>query len=184
MAYRNGTYIAFDGLGQINPAKSDFRYYTAIQGWAAHEDIDFKYVNSHDKTAAVQDTSLRTTLEARIRERLASSKNVLVILSDKTRRSGSMLTYEIEKAVDLYNLPLICAYTDFFQVTAPRELSRRWPLALETRINTGTAAAIHIPFKKGALFDAIGQFTVHSNPLIHGVHFYSIEAHRELGCLT
>ena len=95
MAYRSGTYIAFDGLGQTNPTLSDFKYYSIIEGWASNKHIEFKYVNSHDKTCAVRDTSLRTTLESRIRERLANSKNVVVILSSNTRKSGSMLTYEI-----------------------------------------------------------------------------------------
>lgn len=183
MAYRNGNYVAFDGLGKVNPAESDFRYYATIQAWAAGKQYEFKYVDSHDKTAAVRDTSLRATLEARIRERLAASKNVIVILSDYTRRSGSMLSYEIERAVDHYSLPLICVYTDYNKIMAPGELSSRWPASLEVRINNGRARAIHIPFKKGALLDAISQFTVHTNALTHGAHYYSLEAHRELGCL-
>jgi len=182
VAYRNGNYIAFDGLGQTDPSKSDFRYYATIQAWAASKNLDFKYVNSHEKTSAVRDTSLRTTLEGRIRERLAASKNVVVILSEDTRRSGSMLSHEIEKAVDSYELPLICAYVGYSKVMAPRELSNRWPRALEDRINNGSALAIHIPFKKGALLDALGH-TVHGHSLRHGLHFYSLEAHRNLGCL-
>ena len=122
MANRTGTYIAFDGLGQTDPSKSDFKYYTSIQGWSAGKNIDFKFVNSHDKTAAVRNSSLRSTLEARIRERLSASKNVVVILSDKTRKSGSMLSFEIEKAVDTYRLPLICAYTGYNSITDPGAL--------------------------------------------------------------
>ncbi|WP_129432235.1 TIR domain-containing protein [Roseovarius sp. A46] len=183
MAYRNGNYIAFDGLGELDPTKSDFKYYSTIQAWASGKGLDFKYVNSHDKTYAVRNSSLRPTLETRIRERLAASKNVVVILSDRTRRSGSMLSYEIEKAVDRYELPLICAYTNYFKVTAPEELSHRWPEALEQRINNGTAKAIHIPFKKNALLDAIGQFTVHGHTLTNGLNFYTLDAHREFGCL-
>lgn len=30
MANRTGTYVAFDGLGQTDPTKSDFRYYSTI----------------------------------------------------------------------------------------------------------------------------------------------------------
>lgn len=184
MAYRNGNYIAFDGLGQTDPTKSDFRYYSTIQAWAVGKGLEFKYVNSHDKTYAVRDTSLRPTLEARIRERLASSKNVVVILSDQTRRTGSMLSYEIEKAVDRYNLPLICTYTNYYRVMKPRELNHRWPAALELRINNGTARAIHIPFKKLALLDAMEQFTVHRNNLTGGLNHYSANAHDELGCTS
>lgn len=162
MANRTGTYIAFDGLGKTDPTESDFKYYATIQAWSASKHIDFKFVNSHDKTAAVRDTSLRSTLEARIRERLAASKNCLVILSSDTRKSGSMLSYEIEQAVDKYKIPLICVYTGYETITAPKQLSNRWPNALTQRINDGTADAIHIPFKKEILLTAINQFSVNN----------------------
>lgn len=162
MANRTGTYIAFDGLGKTNPAESDFKYYATIQAWNAGKNIVFKFVNSHDKTSAVRDTSLRSSLESRIRERLAASKNCLVFLSDDTRKSGSMLSYEIERAVDKYDIPLICVYTGYQTITAPKELSKRWPDALTKRINAGSADAIHIPFKKEILLAAINQFSVNN----------------------
>jgi len=182
MAYRNGNYIAFDGLGEADPTKSDFRFYATIQAWAAGKKLDFKYIDSHEKTYSVRDSSLKKTLEARISERLSASKNVVIILSDKTRQTGSMLSYEIEKAVDVYGLPLICAYIGYNKIMAPQELSYRWPLSLKHRIDQGTAKAIHIPFKKGALLDAL-NFTVHANTLTNGLNVYSLEAHRKLGCL-
>lgn len=183
MANRTGTYIAFDGLGETDPTKSDFRFYSTIQAWSAGKHIDFKFVNSHDKTYAVRDTSLRPTLEARIRERLAASKNCVVILSNQTRKSGSMLSYEIEKAVDLYGLPLIIVCTGYDTILRPRELSGRWPIALTQRINNGLTTAIHIPFRKNPILDAIGQFTVNSGNLTGPLNFYTREAHIEFGCI-
>ena len=180
MAYRSGTYIAFDGLGQTNPTLSDFKYYATMQAWASHKNIDFKYVDSHDKTCAVRDTSLRTTLESRIRERLANSKNVVVILSGDTRKSGSMLTYEIEQAVDRYNLPLIVTYVDYKIIANPGQLSSYWPNALSTRISNQTAKAIHIPFIKDALLDAINQFN-HTNLPATSLNYYTEDAHRNFG---
>lgn len=177
MAYKSGTYIAFDGLGQTNPTLSDFKYYATIQAWASHKSIDFKYVNSHDKTCAVRDTSLRVTLESRIRERLANSKNVVVILSSDTIKSGSMLTYEIERAVDRYELPLIATYVDYKIIANPGQLSSYWPNALSTRISNQTVKAIHIPFIKDALLDAINQFN-HANLPATSLNYYTEEAHR------
>ncbi|WP_412050265.1 TIR domain-containing protein [Hoeflea sp. Naph1] len=127
MANRTGTYFAFDGLGQANPTMSDFKYYATVQSWASGKHIEFKFVNSHEKAGAVRDTSLRSTLEASIRQRLAASKNMVVILSDDTRKSGSMLTYEIEKAVDTYNIPLIIAHTGYNWILDPAALHSRWP---------------------------------------------------------
>lgn len=182
MAYRSGTYIAFDGLGQTNPTLSDFKYYATMQAWASHKNIDFKYVDSHDKTCAVRDTSLRTTLEARIRERLSNSKNIVVILSSNTRKSGSMLTYEIEQAVDKYDLPLIITYVDYKIIANPSTLSAYWPNALSTRISNNLAKAIHIPFIKEALLDAIGQFSANDQKQLTGSkNYYSEDAHRNFG---
>lgn len=180
MASRTGTYIAFDGLGKVNPTESDFKYYSTIQAWSAGKNIDFKFVNSHDKTAAVRDTSLRSTLEARIRERLAASKNCIVILSNDTRKSGSMLSYEIEKAVDLYQIPLICVYVGYEKITTPSDLSNRWPNALTTRINGGTAKAIHVPFKKEILLTAINQFSVNKGSPNGSLVIYTNKAQEEM----
>ena len=128
MANRTGTYIAFDGLGETDPTKSDFRYYATIKAWNASNSIDFNYVDSHDKTDAVRDSSKKATLQNRIQERLRASKNALVILSSDTRKSGSMLSYEIEQAVDTYTLPLIITYTDYAVVLQPNLLSGYWPV--------------------------------------------------------
>lgn len=183
MAYRNGTYIAFDGLGQTDPKLSDFKYYSIMEAWARNKSIDFKYVDSHDKTCAVRDSSLRATLESRIRERLSNSKNVVVILSTDTRKVGSMLIYEIEQAVDKHELPLILAYVDYKVLASPWELSSYWPNALSSRIRNKTARAIHIPFIKEAILDAINQFTM-SNPLTSALSNYSKQAHLDFGVLS
>lgn len=182
MTYRSGNYIAFDGLGETDPTKSDFKYYATIKAWASNKKFDFKYVNSHDKTYAVRDSSLKATLKRRICARLANSKNIIVILSAETRKKGSMLSYEIEQAVNTYHLPLICAYIDFYKIMAPSKLSSRWPDTLEECINNKTARAIHIPFKKGALLNAITNQTVFNNTLTNGLHYYTYDAHIQLGC--
>lgn len=184
MAMRTGTYFAFDGLGQVNPTMSDFKYYATIQSWASGKHIDFKFVNSHEKAGAVRDTSLRSTLEASIRQRLAASKNMVVILSNDTRKIGSMLTYEIEKAVDTYNVPLIIAHTGYDCILDPAALHSRWPNALTLRINNQTARAIHIPFRRAALLAAIGQFTVHTNNLSIPLQFYNRETQMAWGYIN
>jgi hypothetical protein len=183
MANRTGTYFAFDGLGETDPLKSDFRYYATVQGWNAASHIDFKFVNSHDKASAVSDTSKRATLEASIRERLAASKNMVIILSGDTRKKGSMLSWEIEKAVDYYELPLIIAYTGTEIVQKPDAYSSRWPETLAARILAGTADAIHIPFKKDPMFDAINQFTVNTKKIGGSLKRYSDDAYRSWGLL-
>jgi len=176
VANRTGTYFAFDGLGQTDPTKSDFRYYATVQGWNAAEHIEFSFVNSHDKASAVRDTSKLSTLQASIRQRLAGSKNMVVIISQDTRKSGSLLSWEIEMAVDHYELPLIVAYTGYSSILNPAALSSLWPTSLETCINGGAAQAIHIPFKKDAMFDAIRRFTVNGEKIGGPLVYYTREA--------
>lgn len=181
MVYRTATYFAFDGLGQRDPSRSDFRYYAIVQKWDTQRNIDFKFVNSHEKASAVRDTSTRETLKRSIRERMRASKNMVIILSDDTRKTGSMLSYEIEKAVDTYQLPLIVAHTGYESILAPAELAHRWPNALRSRINNGAARAIHIPFKREAILDAISQFTVNSNGLSNGLNHYTYDTYVRWG---
>ncbi len=184
MANRTGTYVAFDGLGQTDPTKSDFRYYSTIQAWDANNKIDFRFVNSHEKTDAVRDTSKRATLEARIQERLRASKNMLVILSPQTRKSGSMLVFEIEQAVDVYQLPLICVYPGFRVIRFVDQLSSRWPTALSTRVANETAKAIHIAFAQEPIFAAIGQFGINDKVPSTSKNYYAAEAYRKWGLLN
>ena len=67
-----------------------------------------------------------------------------------------MLNYEIEKAVDYYEIPLIVAYVGYEYILAPAKLSDLWPKALSERISNGTAKCIK------AIMSAISQFSVHS----------------------
>ena len=127
--------------------------------------IDFKFVNSHEKASAVRDTSKLETLKASIRQRLSVSKNMVVIISGDTRKSGSLLSYEVEMAVDHYKIPLIIAYAGYGSVLTPLSHSEEWPTALKMRINNGSAKAIHIPFKKDALFAFIDRFTVNGEEI-------------------
>jgi len=181
MVYRTGTYIAFDGLGETNPAKSDYRYYTTIQGWNRSNSIEFKFVNSHDKASSVRDTSKRETLYASIRQRLRSSKNMLVVVSRDTRKSGSVLSWEIEKGTDDYCLPLIIAYAGYYSILAPEKLSDFWPNTLAERISRDSVSAIHVPFKKDAIFDAISRFTVNGEEIGGSLVTYTEAAHKNWG---
>lgn len=184
MANRTGTYFAFDGLGQADPAKSDFRYYATVQGWDAASGIEFKFANSHDKASAVRDTSKLTTLKASIQQRLAASKNMVVIVSPDTRKSGSLLSWEIQRAVDYYELPLIIAYTGYSSVLNPASHSDAWPTSLSTRLNNKTASAIHIPFKKDAVFESIRRFTVNGEDIGGSMVIFSKQTQIDWGYIS
>ncbi|WP_410979504.1 TIR domain-containing protein [Bacillus cereus] len=165
MAYRNGVYAAFDGQGVTNPTASDIRYFNLLKSWA--KDEDFKFIDSHQKTRAVRDSSSRDTLKAVLRERLKSSRVMLLVLSDDTNYDRGMLNYEIEKALDDYKLPVIIAYPGIEgQINNQWSmLEKRWPKALKERLNDLSRkdlSCLHIKFNKAHILNALGCMTVHN----------------------
>jgi hypothetical protein len=184
MANRTGTYVAFDGLGKSDPTQSDFRYYATIQAWSANSNIAFNITNSHEKTDAVRDSSLRATLYSRIQERLRGSKNMLIILTKDTRYTGSVLSYEIEQAIDNYELPLVIAYPEYSSILNVDSHSDVWPKALADRINKSGTEAIHIAFKKDCIMAAISQFSVNGEHLKSGKQYYSRDAYVKWGLIN
>jgi hypothetical protein len=183
MAYRNGTYVAFHADGNNLPGgKSDIDYYRLLCAWNAHKHHDFQIINTHEKFSAVRDSSTKSTLRAGLMERLRNSKNMLLIVGKTTRQDVDWVPFEISKAVDVYEIPIIVAYTAFTNaIHDPNALAGYWPPALTARINNGTASAIHIPFKQAPIFDAVGQFSHESLPQGGGLGRYNDDAYRSWG---
>lgn len=182
MAYRNGTYVAFHAGGTTDPTKSDIKYYNTMKMWAASKHIDFNLCDSHEKTSSVRDSSRKETLKRNLVTRLRNSKQFLLILTKTTKNDNDWVLFEIEYAVDNCDLPIILAYPDFKAIVEPAQLSTYWPQALKSRIENGSARAIHIPFKKAPVLDAIGQFDMNNKKYpTDGYGYYAREAHQKLG---
>lgn len=185
MTYRNGTYVAFHAGGTSDPTASDIRYYNALRMWDANNKIDFRFVNSHEKTYAVRDTSSKETLRNRLVERLSNSKHMLLIVTGNTRKDTDWVPFEISHAVDVCKIPIIAAYPGYDVILAPALLRTLWPSALEDRIDAQKARVIHIPFKKSPIMDAIGQFDFSNmNYPKDGLGFYNRDAHVAFGLLS
>ena len=101
MAYRNKTYVAF--------ASEDIHNYRLMEAWRDNKHIDFDFFDAHDINTAL-DTSQPETIRRRLGERLANTKQTVVLLSATTKpkagRSSSFLYYEIE-AIKRLNLPVV-----------------------------------------------------------------------------
>lgn len=182
MAYRNGTYVAFHAAGNNRPGgKSDIDYYNLMKAWTAKTDDDFTMINSHDKASSVRDSSLRLTLRNSLLERLRNSRNMVLIVGETTYLDTDWVPFEIEKAVDIYGIPIIAAYTVFeTPIRNPRGLSQYWPSALRSRIDNGTANVLHIPFKKEPLKDSL-RFSHADPPIGKGLGIYNDDAYRIFG---
>lgn len=180
MAYRNGTYIAFHAEGKTDPMASDIKYYRMMKAWHEHDDVDFKFVNSHDKVAAVRDTSTKQTIMRSLRERLNNSKNMVLIIGNTTKNDTDFVPYEIAYAVDTCKIPIICVYTAYASILNPKSHRNEWPSALAERIDAKTVRALHIPFKRRVIDTAIGQFHLGNLPS-GSLSYYSKEGQQTLG---
>lgn len=177
---RTGTYVAFDGQGTTNFVESDIHYFNLLKAWNKSNEIEFNFIDSHDKTYQVNDESSKQTLYKRLEERLSASKNFLLIITKDTNYDRGVLNWEIEKAVDYYELPIIAVYPDYPKILNPSALEVMWPKALKERISNHKVRCIHIPFKKEPILDAINQFSVvdQSYPK-SSLSYYSEETYKE-----
>ena len=48
--YRNGTYVAFDGQGEVNPVNSDLHNFELLKAWQTNDNVRFNFVNSHENS--------------------------------------------------------------------------------------------------------------------------------------
>lgn len=92
------------GRDLTDPTESDIHYFNLLKAWNKSGSIDFRFTNSHEKTYQVRDSSSKATLFNRLETRLSASKNFLLIISDKTNYDRGILNWEIEKAVDYYDV--------------------------------------------------------------------------------
>ena len=181
MAYRNGTYIAFHANNTTEPTESDIKYYNLLKAWKVRADDEFYFINSHDKTSAVRDTSKRETLERSLKTRMKNSKNMILIIGKTTKDDTDWVPFEIRYAVDECEIPIIVAYTGYKFILDPSKLSHLWPKALEVRIRNATAHILHIPFKKEPLIDAVPRFSHNSYPKGKALGIYTQQTYRNWG---
>lgn len=180
MAYRNGTYIAFHAEGKTDPTASDIKYYRTLKMWHENDDIDFKFINSHDKVDAVKDSASKAKIKASLEERLDRSKNMVLIVGPTTNLDTDFVPHEIEYAVDVCGIPLIVVYTGYTSILKPSSHRSEWPAALAKRIDNKSVCAIHIPFKQKVIDTAIRQFNLSNQP--NGpLSFYTKQAQQNMG---
>lgn len=181
MAYRNGTYVAFDGGGDTDPTTGDIKYYNLMKSWSSAKQMNFVFGNSHLKTNQVRDTSRLDTLRRTLSTRLKNSKNFLIILTDETKTFNLNLNWEIVKAYE-NELPFIVVYPGYNKIQNPTQHSSKWPLELKKLINAKAIKAIHIPFKLDPISAAIKQFSVVNNKYPNSsLSFYNNEAYESWG---
>lgn len=98
MAYRNKTYVAFDG-------DEDIRFYRLMCAWKANDNFDFNFHDAHDLNSA-RDSSQEESIKRQLRERFANSKLFIILIGQKTKNLRKFVPWEMEVAIKL-GLPII-----------------------------------------------------------------------------
>lgn len=98
MAYRNKTYIAFDG-------DEDMHYYRLMTAWKAHDGFSMNFHDAHDLNTA-RDSSQEESIKRQLRERFSNSKLLIILIGEKTKFLTKFVKWEMEVALRL-DLPII-----------------------------------------------------------------------------
>lgn len=167
MAYRNGNYCAFYVAEPFHEsslaahATKDFVYYNMLRAWKA-KNPSFPFIDSHAKTYSVRDGSdWERTLKPRLRERLQSSKNIVLFLSSATISSVA-LNEEIEYGVENQGLPVIVVYPDFktkasllLDGALSEDVKKMWSRLPTFKRLMPNVPTLHIPLNQEAIVSAL-----------------------------
>jgi len=155
MAYRNKTYVAFDG-------DNDITYYYLMKAWKANDNIDFDFHNAHDLNTA-RDSSQEESIKSQLRVRMQNSKMFVLLVGDKTKYLTKFVKWEVESAIRR-EIPIAVVYL--------KDYSRFNEKMCPSWLNN--VLSIHIPFKKTILQYVIDNWpTVSKQKEDNGHYWYS-----------
>ena len=158
----------------------DFCYYNTLRMWKG-QDPTFPFIDSHEKTYNVRDSSSWETLQGRLRERLRASKNIIFFLSSITVESKA-LKEELDYGMGYLGLPVIVIYPDYKNkndianaVDIRQQIKILWnkvPVFLKHKSEVST---IHIPMDKTVIRSALNEreFMISSTSSSAQAYFYS-----------
>jgi MTH538 TIR-like domain (DUF1863) len=166
VAYRNKTYVCFDG-------DTDIHYYRLMLAWHQSDYTNFSFYNAHDLNYA-RDTSLESSIKAQLRQRLLNTKVFVVLVGASTRYLYKFVRWEMEQALSL-NLPIIAVNLNGLRAQDP---DRSPPIIRD-------ALAVHISFNAKILELALTDWPgVHARLQSEGRSggfFYSTDTYVRLG---
>jgi hypothetical protein len=141
MAYRNKTYVAFDG-------DKDMWAYRFMKGWKSLKNIDFNFYDAHDLKKLTDKAKDETYIKRVLRERLKNSKEFILLVGESTKNLRKYVKWEIEIAIEL-DIPIIVVNLN--DTNGMDE--NLCPKSLKTHLS------IHGPFRKDFIVDALKDFS-------------------------
>jgi hypothetical protein len=166
VAYRNKTFVSFDG-------DSDIHYYRLMTAWHQNDNSNFNFYNAHDLNSA-RDTSLEFSIKAQLAIRLQNSKVFVLLIGEKTRYLHKFVKWEIEQAIKK-EMPIIGV-----NLNGQRALDiSRCPPVL------APALAVHVSFNSAVIQHALENWSENEPTLRRqgktGPFFYNDQVYRGLG---
>lgn len=157
---RTFTYCAFYVAEPFNPgalgahATKDFCYYNLLRSWKGG-DSSFPFSDAHATTYSVRDDSdWEKTLKPRLRERMRSSKNMVLFLSSDTSNSRA-LREEIDYGINDQGLPVIVVYPEYetkesllYDGNLKQSVKNLWNNIPVFRDSMQAVPTLHVPMKK------------------------------------
>jgi len=141
MAYRNKTYVAFDG-------DNDMWAYRLMTAWCKNEHIDFNFYNAHDLNSA-RDTSTVDSIKTQLRIRMASSKQMILLVGKNTKCLRKFVPWEIQLARKK-DIPIVVANLNG---------KRSFDSALcPSVVSEGNVYTIHVSFNAKIIKYALDEF--------------------------
>ena len=166
MAYRNKTFVSFDG-------DNDIRYYRLMQAWNQNDRTPFNFYNAHDLNSA-RDTSTEESIKAQLQERMRNTKVFVLLVGEHTRYLMKFVHWEIEQAIKR-DLPRI---TVNLNGTRIMDSDRCPPLMRDS-------LAIHVSFNAAIIQYALENWSDsharHMKQGKTGSFYYKAETYRSLG---
>lgn len=138
MAYRNKTYVCFDG-------DEDIRYYRLMTAWKANDNSTFNFHNAHDLNTA-RDSSQEESIKRQLRERFANSKTFIILVGEKTKNLRKFVKWEMDVALRL-GLPIIAVNLD-----GSRVQTERCPPTIRDVLS------VHVPFNSKIIQHAMDEW--------------------------
>ena len=166
MAYRNKTYVAFDG-------DKDIYYYYLMKAWRSNQHVEFNFFDAHDINTA-RDTSTEQTIKRRLRERMGYAKCFVLLVGESTRYLFRFVRWEIELSIES-DLPIIAV-----NLNGTRRMDDdRCPPVLRNEL------AIHVSFKQSIMEYALRNWPSshmrHRRNNENGPHYYKDSVYRSHG---
>lgn len=165
MAYRNKTYIAFDG-------DNDMHYYRLMTAWKANDGFSLNFHNAHELNTA-RDSSQEESIKRQLRERFANSKLLVVLIGANTKYLIKFVKWELEVALRL-GLPIIGV-----NLNGNRQMDDRCPPTIRDQL------VVYTSFNHKIIEHSMDHWPTNFQNLrsagATGPHFYNDDAYRRLG---